>query len=179
MRDKSCLWMSRAIHMNVSHHTYEWVMSHIGMSHVPRINESCHTYECSSIRLLWVISHIWETRLTYEWVMSPIWMSHVPHVNESCLPMPHMWIQRHLAPASHVPRMNESCHTYEWVTSHLQTIHVTHVNESCHICKRVLFHKRRGHVTHITFMSRMWIERHLAPASHVPHYCSFESCLTL
>jgi len=44
-------------------HTYEWVMSHIRMSHVTHMNESCHTYER---------------------VMSHIWMSHVTHMNESC-----------------------------------------------------------------------------------------------
>jgi len=32
--------------MNESCHTYEWVMSHVWMSHVTRMNESCHTYEC-------------------------------------------------------------------------------------------------------------------------------------
>ena len=38
--------------MNESCHTYEWVMSHIWMSHVTHMNESRHTYE-------WVMSHIW------------------------------------------------------------------------------------------------------------------------
>ena len=65
----SHIWMSRVTHMNESCHTYEWVTSHIWMSHVTLMNESCHTYE---------------------WVMSHIWMSHVTH-------------------------MNESCHTYEWL----------------------------------------------------------------
>ena len=58
--------------MNESCHAYEWVMSHIRMSHVSHIcagvcesafhvfmNESCHTHE---------------------YVMSHIWMSHVTHV---------------------------------------------------------------------------------------------------
>ena len=34
------------------HVTYEWVTSHIWMSHVTHMNESRHTYE-------WVTSHIW------------------------------------------------------------------------------------------------------------------------
>jgi len=50
VKSESCLW-------------YEWIMSHIWMSHVSDMNESCHTYE---------------------WVMSHIWMSHVSHMNESC-----------------------------------------------------------------------------------------------
>jgi len=32
-------------------HTYEWVMSHIWVSHVTHMSESCHTYE-------WFTSHI-------------------------------------------------------------------------------------------------------------------------
>ena len=64
---------------NESCHTYEWVMSHIWMSHVTHTNESRHTYE-------WVMSHIWKSLVThlneschtYEWVMSHIWMGHLP-----------------------------------------------------------------------------------------------------
>ena len=42
-------------------HTHERIMSHIWMSHVTHMNESCPTYE---------------------WVMRHIWMRHVPHMNE-------------------------------------------------------------------------------------------------
>jgi len=41
----SHIWMSHVTHMNESCHTYEWVMSHIRMSHVTHMNESCHAYE--------------------------------------------------------------------------------------------------------------------------------------
>jgi len=46
--------------MNESCHAYEWVMSHIWMSHVPRMNESCRAFA-------WVMSHIWtyESSLVY------------------------------------------------------------------------------------------------------------------
>ena len=53
----SRIWMSHA--------------PHIWMSHVTRMNESCHTSD-------WVMSQ------TYECVMSHAWMSHAPHTNESC-----------------------------------------------------------------------------------------------
>ena len=56
-------------HTNESCHKFEWIMSHIRMSHVTHMNESCHAYE-------WVMSHIWMSLATYEWVMS--------HMNESC-----------------------------------------------------------------------------------------------
>jgi len=40
--------MSHVTHTNESCHTYEWVMSHIWMSHVTRMmNESCHTRGCA------------------------------------------------------------------------------------------------------------------------------------
>ena len=41
-------------YINQSCHTYEWIMSHIWMSHVPHVNDSCHTYE-------WVVSHMNES----------------------------------------------------------------------------------------------------------------------
>jgi len=71
--------------MNESCHTcgYDYVIK------VTRMNESCHTYE-------WVMSHIWishathtwmshdtyvnESRHIYEWIMSHIWMSRVMHM---------------------------------------------------------------------------------------------------
>ena len=37
-------WLVEAA-QNESCHTYEWVMSHVWMSHVTHMNESCHTYE--------------------------------------------------------------------------------------------------------------------------------------
>jgi len=49
-------------------HTYERVMSHVWMSHVTHMNESCHTYE---------------------WVLSHLWMSHVKCRSECC----HMYEQ--------------------------------------------------------------------------------------
>jgi len=77
-------------------HTYEWVMSHIRMSHVTHTNESCHTYE---------------------WVMSHIRMSHVTYMNESC----HIydWVMSHIR-MSHVTHTNESCHIYDWANYHTQ-----------------------------------------------------------
>jgi len=85
--------------MNGSCHTYEWVMSHIWMSHVTHMNEPCHTYE---------------------WVMSHIWTSHATHMNESC----HTYerVMSHIS-MSHVTHVNGSCHTHSWARSH-----VTHIN---------------------------------------------------
>ena len=55
----SHVWMSHVTRMNESCHTYEWVMAHVWMSHVTRMNESCHTYE-------WVMSHVWLSHVTGE-----------------------------------------------------------------------------------------------------------------
>jgi len=106
------LGMSHVIHVNVSCHTYKYVMSHMWMCHGTHVNESCKIYE-------YVMSHIcmghgthmhgsWHT---YEWVMrhrhiSHIWTSHGTHT--------------------------ESNHTWEWVMSHIWMSHITHKNESCH-----------------------------------------------
>jgi len=56
----------------ICHVTYAWAVSHIYISHVTYMNESCHIYE-------WVMSHIWIRHDTYGLVMS--------QMNESC----HRW----------------------------------------------------------------------------------------
>jgi len=68
-----------------SSHTYQWVKSHVSMSHVIRINESSHIYQ-------WVKSHVSMSQVTrmheschtYQRVMSHVSMSHVTRINESC-----------------------------------------------------------------------------------------------
>jgi len=109
----SCVFQSLVTHMNTSWHTYEWVMTHIWMSHGTHMNESYHTYE---------------------WVTSHIWMSHVTHMNESC--HTYEWVMAHIW-MSHGTHMNESCDTYEWDTWHIWMSPVTHMDESGHTCEWV------------------------------------------
>ena len=54
-------WQCVMSHTNTE--ASEWVTPHVWMSHVARMNESCHTYE---------------------WVMSHIWRSHGIHMNAIC-----------------------------------------------------------------------------------------------
>jgi len=54
--------ISHVTRMNESCHRYEWVVSRMWMSYVTHMNESCHTYG---------------------WVMTQIWMSHVTNINLS------------------------------------------------------------------------------------------------
>jgi len=54
-----------------------WLRHATWMSHVTRMNESCHTY-------VWIKSHVWMRHITYEWVMSQRWISHVTHMNHIC-----------------------------------------------------------------------------------------------
>jgi len=134
-------------------------MSHIWMSHVTHMNESCHIW----IRHVTNMNESWHT---YEPVMSHIWMSHVTHMNWLChicaWVMSHIWI-------SHVTHTNESCHTYERVMSHIWTSHVTHMNESCHTYERVMSHIWISDVTHICewVMSHVWISH----STHMNELC--------
>jgi len=98
----------------------EWVMSHVWMSHVPRMNESCPIYEGvmspTYVRLegiWWLLSGVWVWER--ELVSSHAWMSHVPCMNEPC-PM-YEWVMYSIW-MSHVLCMNVSCPIYEWVMSH-------------------------------------------------------------
>jgi len=117
-----------------SSHTDQSVVSHVWMSYVTHMNESCCTYE-------WVMSHEWvsdeqadlraalpygskrrvtcadELCHTYAWVMLHIRMSHVAHMTESC----HKYEQVDLRAA---------CLTCEYVRSHVRISQVTHMNES-------------------------------------------------
>ena len=65
----SHIWMSHVTHMSESCRTYEWVMSHIWMSHVTHMNESCHTYE-------WVMSHIYDSFICVTWLIQMCAMTH-------------------------------------------------------------------------------------------------------
>jgi len=52
-------WVGHVINVNASHHTHQWVMSRISMSHDPRMNESAPH-----------VTHIYKLCPTYQWVMS-------------------------------------------------------------------------------------------------------------
>jgi len=112
--------------------TYECVkcvtwLIHMWISHVTRINESCHTYE-------WVMSHRWVSHVTHinEWVMSHISMSHVTHMQRG------------------VTDVNQSRHPYSRVLLPMQMRQVTCINENvtCHLYERVVSHIWISHVTH-------------------------------
>ena len=118
----SHVWMSHVTHMNESCHTYEWVMAHVWMSHGTRMNDSCETYA----GVMW---HI------HEWVMAHIWVSHGTYMNESW--HTYEWVMaqisctnalaliavmRHIR-MSHVTHTNESWDTYEWVMGHIRMSH--------------------------------------------------------
>ena len=91
--------------MNESCHTYEWVMSHIWMSHVTHMNESCHIYMNESCH-------------TYEWVSSQKWN------------MAHRDIITPQSAMSHGTHMHDPWRTYARVISHAWMSHITHMNES-------------------------------------------------
>jgi len=161
--------------MNESCHTYEWVMSHIRMSHVTLANVSLPTDECVTVNI-WMshVTHIhhhgpsfqslptsskFELRmctdqscLFHEWVMAHVRMSHVPHTKESC--PKRKWVTAHTR-MSHVKHAKESCPTCEWVMALVRMSHVTHINESWPMYEHVLestyqwviSHTRMSHVT--------------------------------
>jgi len=126
------IWMSHVTHMNESRHIYEWVMSQTWMSHVTHMNESCHTYKWVMARIWMSLSRIWtnESRHIYEWVMSHTWMSDILHMNESR--HTHARVTSHIR-MSHATLTNESCHTHEWVTSPVWMSHITHERVTSHI----------------------------------------------
>jgi len=105
----------------------EWVMSHISISHVTCMTESCQTYE----QVLWNSSPC--TPASYEWVMSRVLITEPWHTYERvlcnsarCTPASYEWVMSHVR-KSDVTTMDESCHTYERVMLQLWMSHVTHM----------------------------------------------------
>jgi len=130
-------------------------MSHVRMSHVTHINESCHTYE-------WVMSHIWRIRDThmkescymYEGVTTYHNMyegvtnsCHVTCMKETRTHvMLHVWRSHDMSQHVVTPRSVLQCVVVScrWVRdismwairlrSHDMSQHVTPINPSCHMC---------------------------------------------
>jgi len=119
----SHIWMGHNTHTNVP--TRIWrrcqiqinhvcVMSHTWMSHITYINESCHTYECTTREYGGdVESNGWCH--THEWVMSRVWMNHNTHTNVLHANTQVVSNLNKLR-LCHVTHMDESCYTYECTT---------------------------------------------------------------
>jgi len=85
-----------------------WVMSHIRMSHVTHMHESCDTYTWTHIHDLQHTSEQGRDWHTYDRTNSC--------VDESRIQM------------SDVTHIIQSCHTYQWVMSRIPISHVTHTH---------------------------------------------------
>ena len=142
------------------------------MSHVTHMNESCHTYECVMSHVYeWVMSHIWMSRITrmnesyhtYGWVMSHIWMSHVRHTNESYhtyeLVTLHVWSSQRRDETPGISQITPREARVSWMTQ------ATDMDVSCHTCKWVMSHERmrsdpmHSYVRHDSFVREtclMW-----------------------
>jgi len=120
--------------MNESCPTYEWVVSHIWMSHVPHMNESCPTYE---------------------WVMSHTLMSHVGHMeksmNESCLTYKSVMSRICRTRMSHVSHIKKWCDTYEWVL-----VRIIYTWDMTHSLRHM---RDMTHAIHINELSYTWFLR--------------------
>ena len=94
--------------MNELYHTYEWVMSHIWMSHITHMNVSCHNKQ-----------ELNESCHTYDWVMSHTWMSHVTHTNRN---HDHAtWGQQ----GTHTQHTATHCNTLQHTATHCNTLQHT------------------------------------------------------
>ena len=152
-------------YMNESCYIYEWVLSHIWMSHVTHMNkwrESSHTYEyiciCDMTRIYIcdMTIYMWHD---YIHIRDMTHTRHFTGINGSC--HTYEWVTSHTW-MSHVTRTNESHHTYtyKWVLSHIWMNHVTHMNES-------------DHITHVTYayMSHVAHRSYRVISHHTCHTC--------
>ena len=155
-----------------------WVMSHMWMSHVTHVIESCHTNE-------WVMLRIWRSMMTYtnesydtyescEWVMWVIWWFISFWMMR---PSRDMWHRTH-SYAQHalwhrLISLNESCmshltdewHRHIWVSraAHMSlTLYVSYgTYESCHTCEWVVS---------CVWMTWIWMVRDVYMNKHCDAY---------
>ena len=129
----SHMWMSHVTHVNESCHTCEWVMSHIWMSHVTRMNESCHTCE-------WVMSHMWMSYNTYTAAQ------HCTDHRSSASPTCVTWLIH----------MCDMTHSYVWHDSFIRVIWLVHMwRDSIHTCRDSFICARGTPVVGVIHMSTL------------------------
>ena len=160
--------------MNESCHTYEWVMSHIWISHVPHMNESCPTYE-------WVMSSV-----KYAFLAIAIEChTYQCHTCFSSIPI----AVRCPAGLGRTVHIDVSCPTYERVVPHISISHVQDINVSCHTCFPAICDKegpiavhclagldRTVHVWHASFV-RVTCLIHMCDLAH--SYMWYDSIIWL
>ena len=149
--------MSHVTRMNESCHTCAWVVSLIQKSHATHMNESCHACEL-------ITSHLWMSHITHvnEWLMSHI--ECLPTTTPAVLPFSSSYVRVFYIIymctwMSRITLMNA------WAMSHIECAprstvvvftalrmsHGTHMNDSCHT------HIRMTHVT----LTYEWVMSHL------------------
>jgi len=61
--------INKSLHIDESCQTYEWVMSHVWMSHITGVDRnvwvmcSIYTHECNKCLLTWTVAHCWRVAL--------------------------------------------------------------------------------------------------------------------
>jgi len=133
--------------MNESRHTYEWVTSHIWMSHVTHMNESCHTSEYVMAQTkTWNILTSWNhssSSQCFDGFHTCMWhMIHASHhsihvcvshisVCHTCVCVTHVTCvtcMRHLLHASHHSLICVKCLIYSWHDASIGELTYLHSN---------------------------------------------------
>jgi len=165
-------------------------MSHIWMSQVPHMKESCFTYEgvmshrWSELQFAYMqercLTHEGVIFSTHEGVMSHIWRSHVSHVLQSCLR--HEGVMSHRCSDLQFAHAQEPCLTYEGIMSHIWRSHVSSLYIHLYMYIYIYTHMKESCLTywhqHTLMSIRLAITSCFiaAIACHVSH--TKESCLT-
>jgi len=137
---------SHGTYMNESWHIYEWVMSHIWLSHITQrwqvvqsARNQAEGFELDEQQweAEWQVSHV--THVTVSWRMHScdLHMDELLHIRMS---YSHTWMSFLHIWKDHVVLMRESFCAYEWVMSHPWVSHVAHMKESCHIYECAMSH---------------------------------------
>ena len=144
----SRIWLGQVICMRESSHAYEWVMSHMCMSHVAHTSHLTYDWVCKMRHVTHVIES-W-ARVTCKWVTAHTRTSHDTHMTQLSI-MSNMWLCR-------VTCMHESCHTCSF--SHTLKSWHTWLTFLCRIFMTWLIHMcdtNPSHVWHDSFTCVTWL----------------------
>jgi len=134
-----CVWVSRDTGMNESMYVcmnlvsvYEYVMWHVWICYVTRMNESCQTYKCEKpvrqrlCTCMYMCTYMCLCISVCIYVCVYVFVYICVHICVCTC----MYIC--MCRCADFTCMNLSCHIYGCVMSHVQMRHVTRMNASCH-----------------------------------------------
>ena len=152
--------MSWLVFKWVSRLTCDSVMSHIWMSPVTHMNESCHTYDCHKF---WWVIYIYMYIYIYIYIYIHMWISHFTHAEDSmwrCKRVPTLcdWASRKVFVKESHALICTRIHTLTYTHTHSLQHIATPCNTLQHSAKHLAGRRKSAHfATHCNKLQHTWL----------------------